>query len=367
MTSPQEKRGVAINYASHIHYNDHLAPVSVIMGIPLMVVEEKDFEICKKYYPDADIQLIEYSDFNPEFLIAHYDVLFMSDLWDRDVFREKFRPLEGRYNKTMRNVHCPHGFSDKGFYLRKTAKEDIALVYGQNMLDQFKDEGVYGDLNQYVITGNYRYTYYKMHKEHFDRAADELVFNKLDKNKKTILYAPTWMDLEESSTFFDLYAYVIENLPDKYNLIVKLHPQLELDDTSKFYQIIGKYQKKENVAFIIDCPLVYPLLARTDVYLGDMSSIGYDFLAFDRPLFFLNKQDRDPSDTRGLFLYRCGIDIRPKQFSELYKIIDANIDDNEDGFSTIRKDIYDYTFGKERSFTAIKNDIINAYNTPSTR
>ncbi len=363
MTTSPQKKGVAINYASHIHYNDHLAPISVIMGIPLMVVEEKDFDACKKYYPSVDIQLIDYQDFNPEYLISHFDVLFMSDLWDRDTFREKFAPLEKRYGKVMRNVHCPHGFSDKGFYLRKTAKEDIALVYGQNMLDQFKDEGVFDDLNQFVLTGNYRYTYYKMHKEHFDHLADEIVFNRLDPSKKTILYAPTWMDLEESSTFFELYTHILDNLPDDYNLIVKLHPQLELDDTSKFYQIIGKYQKRENIVFLTDCPLVFPLLARSALYLGDMSSIGYDFLAFNRPLFFLNKRDRDPDTTRGLFLYRCGVDIRPANYPNLYSIITTYLESGEDTFSSIRKKIYDYTFGEERSFNAIKQEIIAAYNT----
>ena len=138
----EEKSCVALNHASHLHYNDHLAPISIVMKIPLLVVDEQDYEVCKKYYPGVDVQLCDYDEFNPEKLIEHYDVLFMSDLWDRKVLQEKFSPLEEKYHKILRNVHVPHGFSDKAFYLSKAANEDITLVYGQNMLDMFRHEGL---------------------------------------------------------------------------------------------------------------------------------------------------------------------------------------------------------------------------------
>jgi CDP-glycerol glycerophosphotransferase (TagB/SpsB family) len=290
----------------------------------------------------------------------------MSDLWDRRTFHEKYGPYEKKYHKTLRNVHCPHGFSDKGFYLQKCAMEDITLLYGQNMIDQLKHHQVFQSLNQYVITGNYRYTFFKKNKEFYDKIITEEVLNRFDKKRPLILYAPTWLDLEESTTFFDAYESILGQLPDDYNMIVKLHPRLELDDTVQYYQIIGKYEKKKNVLFLKDFPLVYPLLAHTDIYLGDMSSVGYDFLPFNKPMFFLNKQKRDPQTDRGLYLFRCGIEIAPEDFSSLYSIIEKSRETDQQRFAKVRQEVYEYTFGQERPFEDIKKDIILAYNSSPT-
>ncbi|MEC7840270.1 MAG: CDP-glycerol glycerophosphotransferase family protein [Chlamydiota bacterium] len=357
----QEKKCVALNYASHSHYNDHLVPVCAIMNMPLIVVDENDCATCKKYYPDVDVILAEYDEFNPEYLIQNFDVLFMSDLWDRDVFKEKFQPLEKKYHKNIRNVHVPHGYSDKGFYLRKAAREDITLIYGQNMLDMFRHEGVLHELQHYVITGNYRLTYYRTHQTFFDKIVQEEVLSKFDKKRKTILYAPTWMDLEETSTYFDFIGHVLDTIPEDYNIIVKPHPQLELDDTALYYQILGKYQDHPQVHFLIDFHLIFPILNVSDIYIGDMSSIGYDFLHFNRPMFFLNKDNRNPKRDRRSFLYNCGVDIKKHQFPRLYEIIGEHLHDDKK-YKNIRAEVYEYTFGKERTFSEIKTEIINTYN-----
>lgn len=356
-----EKLGVGLNPASQIHYTDHLAVVCILMGIPLLFLEEEDFNLGKKYYPGLKAIREEYFSFNPEYLIANYDVIFMSDLWDRDIFHEKFAPLEKKYQKVLRHVHVPHGFSDKGFYLKKCAKEDITLLYGQNMLDMLKAEEVMEYLHRYVITGNYRYAFYKQHKKFYDTLVEKEIFSYFEKKRPTILYAPTWMDLEESTTFFDAYTYLLDQLPEDYNLIVKLHPRLELDDTAKFYQIVGKYEGRKNILFIKNYPLVYPLLARSDLYIGDMSSIGYDFLPFNRPMFFLNKQKRDPKYDRGLYLFRCGVSILPEKYSKIYEVIEQNLKEDNTRFGAIREEVYKYTFGPEKSFDLIKKEIEEAY------
>lgn len=353
-------KGVGINPNSQIHYTDHLAVVCIIMGIPLLFIDETDYNLGSKYYPGLDAQQVDYQALTPEFLTANYDTLFLSDLWDKRTFHEKFQPFEEKYHKTMRHVHCPHGFSDKGFYLMKTANEDVALLYGQNMIDMLKSYGVFENLNAYVISGNYRYSYFKQNKKFYDEIIDKEVLSHFDKKRPVILYAPTWLDLEESTTFFDAYHDILENLPSDYNMIVKLHPRLELDDIAKYYQIVGKYEEKANILFLKDFPLVYPLLAHTDIYLGDMSSVGYDFLPFNKPMFFLNKQQRDPNTDRGLFLFRCGVEVRPENYSQLYKIIEENLPSDQERFAKIRSDVYDYTFGKERTFADIKADIIKA-------
>lgn len=360
----KEKKGVGINPLAQVHYIDHLAVVCNLMGIPLIFIDPNDYALGERYYPGLDALLVDYQEMTPEYLIENYDVLFMSDLWDRKTFHEKYGSLEKQYNKTLRHVHCPHGFSDKGFYLKKCANEDIALIYGQNMIDQMTQYGVFEDFNEYVITGNYRYTYFRQHEKFYQEIVDKEVLSRFAKKQPVILYAPTWLDLEESTTFFDAYSYILGKLPDEYNLIVKLHPRLELDDTAHYYHIVGQFEDKPNIVFLKDFPLVYPLLACSDIYLGDMSSVGYDYLPFNKPMFFLNKQKRDPKTDRGLYLFRCGVDIKPDAYPLIYKFIDVNLPKDQERFGAIRKDVYTYTFGRERAFVDIKNDIITAYNKP---
>lgn len=356
------KKGVGLVPAGEIHYVDHLGVLSYMLGMPLLFIEEADYEIAKKYYPGLHAEVAEFNEFNPEYLIANYDVLFMSDYWNRDEFHRSYELLEKKYSKRLRCVHCPHGFSDKGFYLRECANEDITLIYGQNMLDLLKNENVFDNLYSYVITGNYRYTYYKKNKAFYDLIVQDEIFNRLDRSKPTILYAPTWQDGEESTTFFDVPEYLFSQLPSEYNMIVKLHPHLELDDVSKYYHIIGKYGEKPNMIFLKDFP-AYPLLANSDIFISDLSSMGYDFLTFNKPMFFLNRHRRDRKTDRGLYLYRCGIEICPEEYSKVYQIISDNIVNDKKTFGKIRSDMYHYTFGAERSFHDIKTDIIQAYNT----
>jgi len=357
----KKKKAVGINPLWQLHFMDHLAVVCIIMDIPLIFIDPHDHELAVRYYPGLDAQLLDYQALTLDYLIPNYDVLFMSDYWDRKTFHEKYGHIEEKYHKTLRHVHCPHGFSDKGFYLKKCANEDITLIYGQNMIDQLKHHRVFKKLNEYVMVGNYRYTYFKKHREFYDEIVAKEVFSRFAKKQPVILYAPTWMDTEESTTFFEAYSYILGELPDNYNLLVKLHPRLELDDPALYYHIVGKYENKPNVIFLKDFPLVYPLLAHADIYLGDMSSIGYDFLAFDKPMFFLNKHRRDPKTDRGLYLFRCGIDIKPDAYPLIYKFIEVNLSQDKERFSAIRSEMYTYTFGQERPFLDIKKDILATY------
>lgn len=356
-----QKKAVGINPQSQIHYTDHLAVICIIMQIPLLFIDEQDYKLGLKYYPGLEAQWAEYQELTPEYLISRFDVLFMSDLWDRSTFHEKYGPLEKKYHKHLRHVHCPHGFSDKGFYLKKCAHEDITLIYGQNMIDLLKHHHVFHCLNKFVITGNFRYTYFKQHRAFYDKVIANEILNQFDQKRKMVLYAPTWLDLEESTTFFEATSHLIDSMPNDYNLIVKLHPRLELDDVVGYYQILGKYEGRKNVLFLKDFPLIYPLLAYTDIYIGDTSSIGYDFLPFNKPMFFLNKQGRDSKSDRGLYLFKCGVEVMPQEYSQLFRIIEKSLPSDAERFSATRKEVYDYTFGQERNFNDIKQEIVQAY------
>lgn len=356
-----ESTSAALNPVGQIHYIDHLAVISIIMGIPLIFYDEQDYELGIRYYPRLKAIKEEYDDINPESLMADYDVIFTSDLWAKEAFEKHFNILEKKYNKQLRRVFCPHGFSDKGFYFKGCAFEDICLIYGQNMKDLLNRYHALEQLSSYVITGNYRYAFYLQHQDFYSKVVEEEILSKFsEKRRPLIIYAPTWQDYEDSTTFFDSSAYIMGQLPSDYNMIVKLHPMLEQNDPGAYYRIMGKFEQKPNIHFIREFPPVYPLLATADIYLGDMSSVGYDFLAFNRPMFFLNKLRKDSKIDPSLFLYRCGVEILPENFPKLYQIIDQHLAENQETLTSIRSEIYDYTFGKEKSFASLKKEIAKA-------
>lgn len=370
-------KAVALVGENQINNADHLGPVCSIMGIPLQLTSEDDAETCKKYYPDIVIENPPFEELRVEYVIANYNVIFVSDLWNTTKFKALLKDLEERYQQVvsqvfpdtnyqqvLHKVFCPHGFSDKSYYLKDCVYEDITLIYGQNMLDMLKDHKVDHLLKNYVISGNYRYTYYKKHKALYDAIVAEKVLSNFHQKRPIILYAPTWDDMENASTYFDSCEQLIDLLPDHYNMVIKLHPRLEIhsseerDNIALYYAIQGKYAQKKNVLFLENFPPVFPILAVSDIYIGDASSVGYDFLVFNKPMFFLNKFRKDPKNDKSVLLYNCGIDIIPEHYSELYKIIESNLPTDKEQFFAKRKEMWDYTFGPERPYEDIKRDIL---------
>lgn len=361
----QGQKGVALNPKPYIHLTDHLAPIAVLMDIPLLITTEEHTQQACALYPGLRAELIDWDLLTPDYLIEHFDVFFQSQPWDRQRFYDVFEPLEKKYQKEVRNVHCPHGFSDKVYWLNQCVLEDITLVYGDNMLDMFKQQGLFPMLNAYVKVGNYRYTYYRQYQAFFDQIVQEQIFNRFAKKQPTILYAPTWCDYENNSSFLDADPF-FKSLPSEYNLLVKLHPMLEEMNSPALYYTMGHYEDRGNIVFVKDCPLVYPILAQTDIYLGDMSSISYDFLVFNRPMFFLNQLKRDLND-RNAFVFRCGVSIDPAEYSQVYSIIEKHLKNDRERFSDIRSAMYQYTFGSEVPFDQIRKAIEASYTSPKKR
>jgi CDP-glycerol glycerophosphotransferase (TagB/SpsB family) len=120
-------------------------------------------------------------------------------------------------------------------------------------------------------------------------------------------------------------------------------------------------ETKEQVFFLQDFPSIAPLLAAMDVYIGDFSSIGYDALSWNKPMFFLNQQKRNPQTDQGLYLYQCGTEILPEQYENLYDIIRDTISKDADLFGKIRKNIDNYTFGNPKSDQEIQQEVIKSY------
>lgn len=294
-------RCAAFNTGSEYYMLDHIAPLAELLQMPLITTEEKNFELARKFYPQVQVRFMPDLEFRLGEIAEEFDTLFESKFWGVHL------PLifENLYKKKMRLIYCPHGQSDKISCLGQYASQDTVLHYGPLMIEMLKELDI--PLPNSAIVGNYRWNFYKKYKDFYDRLAP------VNRNKKTLLYAPTWKDNDQGTSFFQWGAKVIEELPSDWNLILKIHPILEEREPLLFYPIAKRAEKKENVFLIQEFPPVYPLLAQADVYLGDFSSVGYDFLAFQKPLYFW------PTQNPGR-LHSCGKTIDPTQ--NLYSQID---------------------------------------------
>ncbi len=328
---------------------------SDILQIPLLVTEDHTFHLAKTFYPELNVSLVYPSDLSLEYLAENFDVIFETGkFWAADLSAS----LELLYRKKMRFVFCPHGNSDKGHSVQEFVSQDLSLVYGEHLLDLLKHNGSFEKIKKVVTTGNYRLPYYLKHKEFYDHIAQEKVFRHFASHKPIILYAPTWNNKENPTSFFTATEALIKQLGSDFNLLIKLHPFLVEYHPAHVYALLGRYEQHPSALFLTDFPPIYPLLEKSVCYIGDYSSIGYDFLAFDRPLFFIPSKPLLSSYISPL--YRCGQTLLPEDLPRLKQMIRSQLQETADPYAALRQQTYLYAFGKEKSFEQIKDDAFNS-------
>ena len=122
------------------------------------------------------------------------------------------------------------------------------------------------------------------------------------KDKKVILYAPTWRDLKgdyvrgyEFSLPFNIQN-LYEAFGDEYVIIVKLHhliaDNLVIDEKYKDFLINASNEED-----------VMELLCKTDILITDYSSVFYDFASAHKPiLFYMYDLEEYLNETRGTYI-----------------------------------------------------------------
>ncbi|MBM3184393.1 MAG: hypothetical protein FJZ64_03715, partial [Chlamydiae bacterium] len=261
-------------------------------------------------------------------ILAKFDALIECKYW-KPHFKSLLQHLHG---KSVDLIFCPHGQSDKGFQaplLAPYAMQDIVLLYGELLVDMLKQLSIW-PLSRTARIGDFRKLHYEMHQQFYDDLAEKELFSKLPKNRPTLLYAPTWFDADGSTSFFTGGKYLLKEFPQEWNLVVKIHPLLKLRQPAEYESIIHQVEKRENFLIIDTFPPVHPILKKADVYLGDSSSVGFDFLPFHRPMFFFSTKNTGK-------IHQCGISFT--SFKDLYQKIETNA-----SFSKKKEDLYRYAF-----------------------
>lgn len=286
---------------------DHIAPLASLLGIPLIISDEKNRERIAHYYPEVELRYRPDIEFRLQEIAEEFEGIFNCDYWS---LAQK-AAFQLYTKKTMRLIFCPHGQSDKGYQSASLAPygwQETVLIYGSLLKEMLQALGLWDRIPQSFIVGNFRYRYFQVHRERLLQIARKEIFAKLQKANPTLLFAPTWNDAESSGTFFEYAERLSQELPSHWNLIVKVHPEIAEKEPALYYRLSLADQNRSNFFLLEDFPPIYPLLEMSDVYLGDYSSIGYDFLVFQKPMFFFQKKHLTHS-----LLHTCGQILDPNQ------------------------------------------------------
>lgn len=339
-------KGVAYIDNTEVHHLDHIGVLAATLEIPLITTDLNLYYLGKQFYPQLDICFVEAKDLTNKALANSFDIIFVTNFWLKKDFNDFFKIS----SKKMRYVHCSHGNSDKGQnypLLNLFLEQDMVLIYGQRMQEFLREHNVF--LEKEVLCGNYRLEYYKKHKKFYDKL---ILPNHFD-YKKTVLFAPTWTPLD--SCLFKNTEHLLEDIPDDYCLIFKVHPAFERDHHSHYEKFEKLCKAYKNVMILKDFPAIYPLLDKVDYYVGDASSINYDFLYFNKPMFFINT---DPL-VAPTFIHQTGpmLDMSQSIFKQIKELLP-----NDNLYKEIRKNVFRKTFEEGVTKQDIWDKIIWLFN-----
>ncbi len=340
-----KKRTAGLLWGPMLHHLDHIAPLCSLLDIPLIVTEENLKDLAEKYYPALSVIYWHYYD-APYQILSSFDHLF--SCLPRPLIDEVLWIFQKSANKEISSTWLPHGNSDKGhtsFHMEGLKHDTSALFYGKKMVDFFTAKQALRGIKESVIVGNFRKTYFLKHKAFYSQLSifEDAPF------KPLILYAPTWEDAEGGSSFKKALPHLIKNLPSDYALMIKPHPLLSSHEDVR---LLLRAEEKKDVFVLRDFPPIYPLLEKIAVYIGDTSSIGYDFLYFDKPMIFLK-----PAKVKTALL-QCGLVLSPKEYGKIYQKFHEEKPYDQERFSAMRKKMYEECYGKEKSWDAIRKEIV---------
>lgn len=272
-------------------------------------------------YPDG-VRVVKYNSLRSVYELA------TAKVWVDD-FRKKYFPPKKKKQKYIQVWH--------GSVTLKHVEKDIEKNLGKVYLTEAKRDGASSD---FMISGNAVST--KLYTEKFWFSGQIMeygtprldsiinyngrylnVWDKIDGIKKSdhvILYAPTFRDDVQASEdiyrlpFNSIKKTLIEKFGGDWKILVRLHPNLAhleneiIQDSS----VIGVSRFSDSQALIL----------RSDIVITDYSSIMFDAMYADKPVFLYVPDLVEYTDNRGMYFSISDLPFAmAEKFNDLLKNI----------------------------------------------
>ena len=177
-------------------------------------------------------------------------------------------------------VQIFHGISDKPFTVeRDFSRYAMALCIGQRQVDRLHAHP------QNRASANKLVGYAK-----FDRPPEPLsLFSQ--QTRPVLIYVPTWRKGGFSSIERFLEPGVVDSLVEHFDLLIKPHPNIFNPNRPHYDRNIVDQLTALNArktVSVVQTGNILPCFAAAAVCVADISSAGYEWLWFNRPIVFLN-------------------------------------------------------------------------------
>jgi hypothetical protein len=266
------------------------------------------------------------------------------DIYDL-VITPSFLRAEERTARTQA-VQIFHGMSDKPFtYERDFSDYLLCLCVGQRQVDRLL-QAPCNQTMKWTLIGYPKFDYPPIYPPLFGN------------DKKTLIYCPTWRKENISSIeIFLNHPDVIEQLTQDYNLIVKPHPNIFNPDRQFYDQTIVDRLYQLPQIQLIRSGNVMPWFAQADLFIGDISAAGYEWLYYNKPMVFLNPQPgvlQPSTDVAAMtYLWQCGEVCDDIQ--QLKQSVERNL--QCDHYQAVRKSLLHYSVFNPRDNGATQRGI----------
>ncbi|WP_338588696.1 CDP-glycerol glycerophosphotransferase family protein [Paenibacillus sp. Y5S-9] len=267
------------------------------------------------------------------------------------------KPLETRKRKKQLYIATWHGaigFKAVG-ELRGTSFPEIARLVSKHdsqLVDYFLSNSSWcSDMyrkaffyeGEIIKTGSPRCDVYREAEHMRNRIRKEF---ELPENSKILLYAPTFrsgtqnivmntLSGESRLSYEALHEVLNKKFQGDWYIFVRLHPSLKGQ----------KFENKENNSIIFDITNrddAYDVLAATDLFISDYSSIAFDAAAMNIPVFIFAEDMDDYVKDRGRLLW----DMEDLPFKVSYSndellknIIEFNEEEYHNGLGKLREEV----------------------------
>ncbi len=183
------------------------------------------------------------------------------------------------YNRAL-HIHINHGESEKTSTISNQAKAyDYVFIVGDAAYDKYKLNLIKKDMSKFVKIGRPQLDFI------------ERVNLPLPKDKKIILYAPTWEGTHDSMNFTSLNDFgmsIVQQILDAqdYFLIYKPHPNTGSRDerTKSINSAIIKLIDSHKDGLVILDGDINSIYEHVDLAIFDNSAVAIDYLQCDKPM-----------------------------------------------------------------------------------
>lgn len=197
--------------------------------------------------------------------------------------------IETKRKYKSKTIYLEHGISDKPVGITESHRAiekletfDIILLSSPKNKIKYKESTNKIPESKFKKVGFFKFDQYQSLYEQREREFKRLKIK--DTSRKNILYAPTWKF--GNGTFEKFGKIFAKEISKEFNLIIRLHSH-ELKSAKKFKKWLQK-NSIENVYMsnskdIVNADTLNDFVI-SDLMIGDMSSVVYEFLVTKKPI-----------------------------------------------------------------------------------